>query len=115
MKPYQIVAAAFGGLLALVCFVWLIQGSDFFLYKVFAPAYEDARRETFEQSQAFNDGVAQELAQMQLDYVRAKTPEEKDAIGSLVLHRVAGYDENKLSSDQRAFIRQIKADRGVTQ
>lgn len=101
MKPYQNVAAAFGSLL--------------FFMRMFAPAYDDARREAFEQSQAFYDGVTQELAQMQLDYARATTQEERDAIGSLVLHRTVAIDESRLSADQRAFVRQIKADRGGTQ
>jgi len=33
----------FSGLIALV---WLLQSNDFFMYKEFAPKYEQARRET---------------------------------------------------------------------
>lgn len=89
---------------------WIVQGNDFFMYKVFAPKYEQARRETFEQSKAYNEGMLQELSKMQLDYETA--PEEhKSAMKSLILHRAAGYDQTKLPSDLRNFIQDLK--RGV--
>ena len=46
---------------------WLVTGNDFFLFKVFAPKYEQVRRETFEQSKAYNQGMIQELQNMQFD------------------------------------------------
>jgi hypothetical protein len=58
----------------------------------FAPRYEAVRRNTFEQSRAFNEGMAQELQGMWRDYVHTTSPDEKAAIRSLVQHRVAGYD-----------------------
>jgi hypothetical protein len=91
--------------------VWIVQGNNFFLYKVLAPRYEQARNETFKNSQSYNDGMAGELAQLQLDYVRAKSQEERDAIATLVLQRVASYDTSRLSSDLQEFVRQIKASR----
>jgi hypothetical protein len=115
MKVSQIVLAVAGAVAAIFALTWLAQGNDFFLYKVFAPKYEEARRETFEESKAYNDGMAQELLQLQLDYPRAANQSEKDAIASVVLHKTAGYDASRLSSDLQAFVRQVKADRGVAQ
>ena len=46
---------------------WIVQGNEFFLYKVFAPRTEAMRREVFEQSKAFNQGMVQELQNMQLN------------------------------------------------
>jgi hypothetical protein len=89
---------------------WVIQGNDFFMYKVFAPQYEQARRETFEQSKAYNQGMIQELQNMQFEYIKA-SPEHKDALASIILHRVADYDEDKLPTDLKNFIQQLK--RGV--
>ncbi len=95
-----IIGAVFGA-------TWLIQGNSFFLYKVFAPQYEQIRRNTFEQSRAFNEGMAQELQRMWLDYQRASV-DEKNAIRSLVQHRVAGYDTDNIENLQlRGFIRQM--------
>ena len=92
---------------------WMVQGDDFILTKYFAPKYEEVRRETFEQSKAYNDGMAEELQNMQLQYVQA-SPVQKDAIGSIILHRVAGYDVSKLPPDTEQFIESIKKDRGLS-
>lgn len=87
---------------------WVIQGNDFFLYKTFAPKYEAVRRDTFEQSKAYNQGMAQELSSARLDYIKGDK-EQKQAIRSLVLHRVAGYDVNMLHDDSLVdFINQLK-------
>lgn len=87
---------------------WVIQGNDFFMAKVFAPKYEQVRRETFEQSKSYNEGMAQELSQAQVDYARAHDSEEKKAIGALLLHRYGGYDVSKLPVDQREFLNMLK-------
>lgn len=89
---------------------WVIQGNDFFLYKVFAPKYEDVRRETFEHSKAFNQGMIQELQNMQFEYIQADES-HKAALASIILHRVADYDESKLPADLRSFIQQLRRER----
>ena len=100
------VAIGIAALAALLGLGWIVQGNDFFLYAVFAPKYEQVRRNTFEQSRAFNEGMAQELQRMWLDYQHATNPEEKAAIRSLVQHRVAGYDTDNIGNTQlRAFVR----------
>jgi hypothetical protein len=91
---------------------WAIQGNEFFMLKVFAPKIEQVRRETFEESKAYNDGTAQELRRMQSEYIRA-TPEQKAALASVILHQVAGYDEGRLSPDLRSFLDSLKSNQGV--
>lgn len=94
--------------------IWLVQGNDFFLAKVFAPRMEQIRRETFEQSKAYNEGVAQELRRQQLEYINPRlTVDQKKAIGSVILHQTAGYDTTKLPPDLQQFLNQIKQDQGV--
>lgn len=90
--------------------VWILQENDFSQYKYFAPKYEQVRRETFEQSKAYNQGMVQELQNMQFQYEQAK-PEQKDALASIILHRVADYDETKLPPDLRAFIQKLRDER----
>jgi hypothetical protein len=102
-----IVALMLVGALGLT---WVVQGNDFFLYQFFAPKYEQVRRETFEQSRAFNEGMAQELNRMWLDYQHATDQGEKDSIRSLVRQRVAGYDLTNLQNPQlRLFVQQMMA------
>lgn len=98
---FVVIAGLFG-------LTWVVQGNDFFLYSVFAPKYEQVRRSTFEQSRAFNEGMAQELQRMWLDYQHATDPGEKAAIRSLVTHRVAGYEVDNIQNPQlRGFVRQM--------
>lgn len=98
------------GLLAVVGLLgmtWLMQGNHFFLYKMFAPAYEQVRRETFEQSKAYNQGMTQELDAAYLDYTKG-TPEQKAAIKSVVLHRVADYPTKSLPEHLQAWVGKLR-------
>lgn len=113
MKTFGAVAGTVIGVLLVVLAIgWVAQGNDFFMFKVFAPKYEQVRRETFEQSRAFNQGMVQELQNMQFEYVKAK-PEQRDALASVILHRASGYnlDDPIVPNDLRVFIAELKRDR----
>ena len=88
---------------------WVSMGNEFFLYKVFAPKQEAVRREVYENTNSYNRGMAQDLVNMEAQYIVA-TDEQKLALGSLILRRVADYDETKLKKETRAFISQVRND-----
>jgi hypothetical protein len=92
---------------------WIAEGNDFFLYKVFAPKYAAVQRETFESTKSYRDGVVTEIRNYEAQYVTAK-PEQKDALASIILHRVNGIDESTLPSDVRDFIAQLRRDRDLS-
>ena len=94
-------------LLVIFCLSWAVMGNSFFLYKAFAPAMEDTRRDVFENTKSYNQGMIQELQNMQFEYIKAK-PEHKDALASIILHRAADYDEKQLPSDLRGFIEKLR-------
>lgn len=110
MKISHMIAIGLGGLVLILGLSWIVQGNDFFLTKVFAPKYEAVRRETFEQSKAYNQGTVQELQRMRFEYVKA-TPDQKVALASVILHQVADYDVNKLPPDLQEFIEALKRER----
>lgn len=85
---------------------WVVRANFFEQEKVFAPKEEALRRETFEQSKAYNAGMAQEIQSMQFEYVKA-TPEQRAAMKSIILHRVADYDVGKLPADTRKFVESL--------
>ena len=91
---------------------WLIQGNDFFMFKVFAPKYEAVRRQTFEQSKAFNQGMIQEIQNMQFEYARADE-KHRAALADIILHRTADFDLNQpqVPADMREFINELKRNR----
>jgi len=99
------------GILFFICLifgtVWVVQGNQFFLMKVFAPAEEQVRRETFEQSKAYNQGMIQEIQNMQFQYIQANK-DQKDALASIILHRVADFDLDKMPSDLKSFVLSLK-------
>lgn len=75
--------------------------------KIFAPASEQIRRETFEETKSYNQGVAQEISTFQQQYITA-TPSQRDALASVILHRTADYDLSKLPPDLRSFIEKLR-------
>ncbi len=101
------IGIAIAGLLLFLGLIWLLQGNDFFLYKVFAPKYEQVRRETFEESKAYRQGMIQELQNMQFEYVKADSA-HKSALASIILHRAADFPEEDMPVDLRTFIRSLK-------
>ncbi len=109
----SIILGVLGFIVLIVVCTWIFQGNEFFLYKVFAPQQEQVRRETFEESRAFNQGMVQELQNMQFEYVKTKDQNQKDALASIILHRAAGYNLNDpaVSPDLRSFIQQLRRER----
>jgi hypothetical protein len=92
---------------------WLVQGNDFFVYKVFAPKYENARREVFENSKAYNQGMIQELQNMMFDYIKTEDANAKSNLASIILHRAADYDLNdeRVPVNLRNFVEGLRNDR----
>ena len=108
MKGMAITIGIVVGFLVVVFGIgWIVQGNDFFMYKFFAPKYEQVRRETFEQTKSYNQGMIQELQNMQFEYIKAD-PEHQKALASLILHRAADYPEDKMPADVRDFIHGLK-------
>lgn len=103
MRSAGIVLPCIVGLLALT---WLVQGNDFFMYRVFAPKYEQTRRQVFENTRSFNQGMVQELQNMRFDYEKTTDPEARAALASIILHRASGYNLNDpvVPQDLRDFI-----------
>lgn len=98
-------------LLAVVVVVglgWLVLANDTAQQAVFGPARENIRRETFEQSKAYRDGLAQELRSMQFEYIKA-APEHKAALAQVILHKADSAAAGSLPSDLQQFIDQLRS------
>ncbi|MGD0328152.1 MAG: hypothetical protein ABSB00_00340 [Minisyncoccia bacterium] len=110
MKGSHVVGVVVLFLAVVLGLGWLFQGNDFFMYKVFAPKYEQVRRQTFEQTRSFNQGMVQELQNMQFDYAKTKDPEARAALASVILHRASGYNLNDpiVPMDLRDFVAKLK-------
>jgi hypothetical protein len=101
-----------GCLVVVFGFVWLAQGNDFFMYKVFAPAKANVEREVFENSDSFVRGTNADIQAYYLEYVKAD-PEHKAAIKAVVLEKTAKFPEEQMSETVRRFVHQLRAESGI--
>lgn len=107
MSTGKAIGLGIVALLVIFAIGWAVQGNDFFMYKIFAPQYEQVRHDTFKNSQAYTDGKVQELQQYMLEYNKA-LPEHKAALKTVIVRESAKVDESYLPSDLRAFISRLK-------
>ena len=87
---------------------WVVEGNQFLLYRFFVPKQEGVRREVFEQTKSYNEGMKQELQNMMYEHARTPDKNAKAAMASVILHRVSEIDEDKLPSDLRAFVSDLR-------
>ena len=74
-------------------------------YKFFAPRYENARREVFESTKSYIQGVQQDLGKYYLEYQKAESEKDREAIKATIQMRFAEVDAGKLQSLQlRRFL-----------
>lgn len=87
---------------------WLAQGNDFFMFQFFAPKYEQVRHNTFEQSQAYNEGMIRDLENIMMQYQTADAT-GKAALKATVMHRFEAYpNRDVMPGDLQAFYNQLK-------
>lgn len=90
---------------------WAATYNQWLMYNFFGIRFENTRRQIFEHSHAYNQGMIQELENMEAQYVTA-TPEQKQLLGAVILQRVGEYP-NELPPDLQNFVNQIRKDRGL--
>lgn len=71
------------GIIVICLIAFLLGLFDLFSFKFFAPKYENARREVFEQTKSYNHGKIQDLSKYYLEYEYADY-ESKDAIKAVI-------------------------------
>lgn len=102
-----IISSIIGGIIILLTLIWTFQGNDFFMYKFFAPKYEEVRREVFENTPSYKWGMIQELQNMQFKYEQA-IPEQKGALKAIILQRANQYGIDRLPPDLHTFVLSLK-------
>lgn len=104
LKDAVIAAGFIAGALALG---WVLTANQLALKKVFSPAFEQVRRETFEQSKSFLDGAVQELRSLQFEYVKA-APEHRAGLANIIKHKAVSIPEDTLPQDLKVFLKDIE-------
>lgn len=103
------------GAIAAVCVVLFVAALGFgtqllglWNYQFFAPKYEAAKNEVFHNTPQYTEGKERDLDRLQLQYVQAKSSDEKAVIRANILHEFAVY-EGPLTPDHRLFLNQIRS------
>lgn len=104
MKTFLAVILA---LLVIIGLGWFFTFNDLAMNAYFQPKYEQVRHNTFKQSQAYNDGMANQLLKDQIEYTKA-TPEQQQALRSVILEQYASYNENNLPPQAYAFLVRLR-------
>jgi hypothetical protein len=76
-------------------------------FAFWAPKYEAVRRDTMIQSRAYGEATTRELYRLKLQYVQAKTDDEKATIRAFALHESAAFDRDRLPADLQIFLTQL--------
>lgn len=103
MSTMKAIGLSILGLTVLIGLGWLLTGNNLAMTKVFAPKFEAVRRETFEQSKAYQDGVIQELRAYQFEYLKADDA-HKAAMGPIIRHKLSGFPSDQLPYDLQQFV-----------
>ena len=99
--------------ISIVCGLgWLATGNDFLLYKYFAPKQEAVRRQVFENTPSYTQGMIQELRNYQIEYISASTNHQA-ALASVILHQYAPFPDDKLPLDLQSFMQTIRQKQGL--
>ncbi len=87
---------------------WIVAGNGLAISRYVMPRYEQVRRATFEESQTYVEGQRRDIANLRMEWLAAKTPEQKDDIRAVALDRIAGLPEAALSPDIIAFRNELQ-------
>jgi hypothetical protein len=77
-------------------------------YKFFAPKYRAVDNQVFKESEQYNDGMIRDLENLQLEYINA-TPEGKQSLRAIVLHRFSVYPEDRMPPNLRNFYNDLRS------
>jgi len=72
--------------------------------KTFGVAEQNAQTKVYEQSQSHVEGTRRDLEDLYLSYMKEKDPAAKQAILSVIRHRVEGLSPDQVPADVRSVL-----------
>lgn len=98
---FKSIALVIGAILLGLGLLFGLQMFGFASFSFFAPKMAEVRNEVFHNTQAYTDGMANDLGDLKMQYEMAPDQARKDSIRAIVKQRFAGYDKSKLPADLR--------------
>jgi hypothetical protein len=91
---------------ALVLLVGLVIGGGYgslYLFKTFAPQWEDARTDVYRNSKSYVEGTIRDLRRLKREYETADES-QRSTLRTIILQRSDELDYDKLPGDIRRFL-----------
>ena len=107
MNTFKIVTGLISTLVLMLCLSFGLNYFGLMQSSFFSPRIEAVRNKTFQESQAYNEGMLRDLQNIQLEYIKA-TPEGKSVLKSIAIHRFEVYPIDKLPPELQLFYSQLK-------
>lgn len=105
MDVLKVVFGLIGVLLLMAVFSFGVSAIGFGNYWFWAPKTEQVRREVFENTKSYRDGLRRDFDNLYLSYETEKDPDTKAAILSVIRHRSDGVDPAFLPENVRNLLR----------
>jgi len=99
-----------GGIILVIVLILAIDYTGLMWNSFIGPKRENVRREIFEETKSYNQGMKQDLVKYLHEYNMSKDPEEKKAISATVRHQMSDYNEMKLSPELRSFLTRCRSE-----
>jgi len=106
-KALAVIGAILALLILTMGFGWLSAGNDFAMFRFFAPRREAVRREVFEQSKAYRQGMINELRDYQMQYIKGDAA-QKAAMATLIIRQADQVPAAVLPADLAQFIATLR-------
>jgi hypothetical protein len=91
-------------IVALLGLTWTGAYHDVIFRSVFAPKYEQIRRDTYVQSESHVRGTIIDLQKQQIEYLKEKDPATKEALASVIRQTASQISSDLLPPDLRSFV-----------
>ncbi len=100
----RVVAGIVAILLFIMALGWLVEGNNFFMFRYWAPKYEGARRQTYEQTKSYRQGSTQRLGTL-CDQVHDAVVKQDDGhktmLNDIIKQEFVEWDLNDVPSHLR--------------
>ena len=77
--------------------------------RMYGTELESVRTDIYRENKSYVEGTVRDLRELQVDYLKA-SDEHKPALASLILHRANELDWDRLPSDVRSFLLELKGE-----
>lgn len=104
----RIIITVVVGFVILFAVAFFSAGSDFAIYKFWAPKRANVEREVFTNTNSYIQGKTDNLSRLRFEFQSTKDDGQKAALRTLILSEASNVDTTKLPADLQGFIAGLK-------